>query len=110
MAVCGFALQTWFAGHILLVNRKIMGVIEVKTERNTLSGEADQSALLLTDPPPNMLHVQLSLSSASESTGVETYAPDACKPFRAASPPSTVLDDVAGSVDSQVWPSAAEEP
>lgn len=80
IAVREYPLKSGSADYGLLLDRKVVGVIEAKPGGTTLSGVADQSEKYITGIPKDIPHVREPLPFAYESTGIETYFRDSRDP------------------------------
>jgi type I restriction enzyme R subunit len=79
IAVREYPLDTGSADYLLFVDRQVVGVIEAKPERTTLSGVSEQSQRYLDSIPARLPHVKPA-PFAYESTGTETYFRDVRDP------------------------------
>lgn len=76
IAIREFPLKSGPPDYLLIVNRKAFGVVEAKPYGNTLSGVAEQSQDYLSGLSSNIPSIQIPLTFAYESTGIETYFRD----------------------------------
>ena len=76
VAIREFPLGKDHADYALFVDKKLVGVIEAKSEGTTLSGVAEQSQTYLTGISKSLQGLQSLPPFAYESTGVETFFRD----------------------------------
>ena len=80
VAIPEFPLKSDFPDYLLFVNRKPIGILEVKPQRTPMSGIAEQSQKYLASIPQSLPDVFFSPCFAYESTGAENYFRDLADP------------------------------